>query len=81
MARGLTREHGWTLAEVLPLCTRNPAAALKLKRKGRLQPGLDADLQIIRRDSLDLVHVFARGRQLLKDGEVVGRDAEVESGA
>lgn len=77
---GLIQEHGWTLAEVLPLCTRNPATVLKLKRKGRLQPGLDADIQILRRDSLDLVHVFARGRQLLKDGQIVARDAEAESG-
>lgn len=77
---GLIQEHGWTLAEVLPLCTRNPAAVLKLKRKGQLQAGMDADLQIMRRDTLDLVHVFARGQQLLKDGQIIARDAEVESG-
>ncbi|HEY0606413.1 MAG TPA: amidohydrolase family protein [Herpetosiphonaceae bacterium] len=75
---GLIREHGWTLAEVLPLCTRNPAAVLKLKRKGQLQPGMDADIQILRRDSLDLMHLFARGQQLLKDGQLVAHDAEAD---
>ena len=75
---GLIREHGWTLAEVLPLATRNPATVLKLKRKGQLQRGLDADLQILRRDSLELVHLFARGRQLLKDGQLVVEDAQAD---
>lgn len=71
---GLIQEHGWSLSEVLPLCTRNPAAVLKLKRKGRLEAGMDADLAIMRTGSLDLVHVFARGHHMLKDGEVVAQN-------
>jgi beta-aspartyl-dipeptidase (metallo-type) len=65
------RDHGWSLAEMLPLCTSNPAKVLQLKQKGSLQAGLDADVLIMRRDTLEVVHVFARGRQMVKDGEMV----------
>ena len=37
----------WSLEAVLPLLTANPAAALKLRRKGRLQPGADADILLL----------------------------------
>jgi hypothetical protein len=36
-----------------------------------LQAGLDGDVLIMRRDTLEVVHVFARGRQMVKDGEMV----------
>lgn len=54
---------------VLPLCTRNPAAVLKLAQKGRLAAGLDADVLVLRHESLEIEHVFARGRQMVAHGE------------
>jgi beta-aspartyl-dipeptidase (metallo-type) len=59
------------LEEMLPAFTCNPAQALKLERKGRLTAEADADVLVLRRDTLDLVHVFARGRQMLRDGQVI----------
>jgi beta-aspartyl-dipeptidase (metallo-type) len=67
----LIHEHGWSLADMLPLCTSNPATALKLKRKGYLRAGMDADLLVMRQGNLDLVQLFARGNHLLKDGQIV----------
>lgn len=42
--RNLVAFTGRTLEEVLPLLTENPADALRLKAKGRIAPGMDADL-------------------------------------
>ena len=47
----LIKERRCTLPDALALVTRNPAAALKLVRKGRLAPGMDADLLVLERDS------------------------------
>lgn len=65
-------EHGLTLAELLPLFTRNVASLLRLPGKGRLQVGTDADLLVLDRD-LDLDAVLARGRWLVRDGQAVAR--------
>ena len=46
--RNLIRFTGHPLEDVLPLLSENPAAALRLDdRKGRVQPGLDADLVLL----------------------------------
>lgn len=63
------RDGGLPLAEVLPLFTTNPAAVLRLLRKGRLREQADADVVLLRRDSLQVVHVFARGLALVRDGK------------
>jgi beta-aspartyl-dipeptidase (metallo-type) len=72
--RTCVRDYHLPLAQVLPLVTANTAAALKLPRKGRLAPGLDADVLVLRRGSLDLVHVIARGRRMVQDGELVVKE-------
>lgn len=59
------------LEELLPLFTLNPAAALELQTKGALREGMDADLLLLRRDTLEVAHVFARGRQLVAQGQMV----------
>jgi beta-aspartyl-dipeptidase (metallo-type) len=64
-------EHGFPLEMLLPLVTTNTARVLKLHRKGRLEQGCDADALVLRRKTLDITHVFAGGRQLVRDGELV----------
>jgi beta-aspartyl-dipeptidase (metallo-type) len=59
------REVGLPLPEVLPLLTRNPASVLQLRRKGQLQARLDGDILVLEKATLRLVHVLARGRQVL----------------
>ena len=62
--------HRLPLEPMLRLVTANTAAALKLPRKGSLAPGCDADVLVLRRDSFEVVHVFARGRRLVDDGRL-----------
>lgn len=67
-------DAGLPLERLLPFVTTNPARILKLRDKGRIARGAAADVVVLRRDSLDLVHVFARGRQFVRDGEVIVRE-------
>lgn len=62
------RKSGLSLHAVLPFFTQNPASALQLKEKGHLRPGADADLAVFNARTLEIVHVFARGRQVLRHG-------------
>lgn len=63
---------GQPLERVLPAFTANPARLLKLPHKGRLGPGMDADLVV-----LDAGHridgVMARGRWHVRGGRVLVR--------
>jgi len=64
-------DHGFPLELVLSLVTANTARILKLDQKGRLERGCDADALVLRRKTLEITHVFARGRNLIRDGELV----------
>jgi beta-aspartyl-dipeptidase (metallo-type) len=66
------------LERALPLVTRNVAEALHLFRKGRLEPGADADVLVLRKDTLEIVHVIAKGRLLVRDGELQVREKFLE---
>ncbi len=77
----VVHELGMALEEALALVTTNPAAALQLERKGRLKVGLDADVLVLRRNTLEVVHVFARGRQMVVDGRVSVRSKHEEPAA
>jgi beta-aspartyl-dipeptidase (metallo-type) len=67
----LVEEQGFSLHQMLQLATSNSAAALKLPRKGRLSPGMDADLLVLDRDPLRIREVWARGKPLLRGGRVM----------
>ena len=45
--RNLIQFTGRSMEEVLPLLTKNPAEALRLSQKGRIAPGMDADLVLL----------------------------------
>ena len=45
--QNLIKFTGRSLEEVLPLLTANPADALRLESKGRIAPGMDADLVLL----------------------------------
>jgi beta-aspartyl-dipeptidase (metallo-type) len=64
-------EHCFPLELVLSLVTANTARVLKLDRKGRLERGFDADALVLRRKTLEITHVFARGKRLVRGGELV----------
>jgi beta-aspartyl-dipeptidase (metallo-type) len=52
----------------------NAADFYKLGRKGRIEPGRDADLLLLDAD-LGVVDVFARGRRMVANGEVLVKGA------
>ena len=64
------RERGVPLEEVLPVFTANTAAALKLSTKGHIAQDMDGDLLVLERETLEIRHLFARGRQLIADGRI-----------
>ena len=71
------------LETVLACLTSNAAAVLKLGAKGNLAPCKDADVLILKQDSLEIVHLFARGRHVIRDGHYVEpsrQEQQVESG-
>ena len=69
--RACVIEDGFALERVLPLVTTNTARVLKLDRKGRVEPGRDADALVLRRKTLEIMSVFALGRQLVRGGELL----------
>ncbi len=69
--RSCVREHDLPLEELLPHCTSNTAAVLKLQGKGRIEVGMDADLLAVDAATLDIVHVWARGRQMVRDRKAI----------
>jgi len=66
------------LDQALPLVTRNAAEVLHLDAKGRLKPEADADLVVLRKETLDIVHVIAKGKVLVRDGEILVRERFLE---
>jgi beta-aspartyl-dipeptidase (metallo-type) len=72
--RACVLDYGRELAQLLPLVTTNAARVLKLQRKGRIEPGMDADLLVLGRETLELVHVVAKGQVLMRDGIVTQQD-------
>ncbi|WP_257346668.1 beta-aspartyl-peptidase [Pseudalkalibacillus decolorationis] len=65
------KEQGLPLTEVLRFVTLNTANALCLPKKGRLQEGHDADVTIVNNETLEIEHVFAKGRHMLKDRKTI----------
>ena len=68
----IVRDGVLELSQAAALFTANPARFYRLDRKGRVEPGADADLLLLDSD-FRLVHVVARGRRAVIDGEIVLR--------
>ena len=66
--------EGLSLEDVLPLFTCNPARVLHLSNKGRVRVNMDADLLILDAQTLRIVHVLARGRQMVRHGQAVSAE-------
>ena len=69
--RAFVAEHGFALERVSPLATANTARVLKPDREGRLERGCDADALVMRRDALEIAHVYGLGKPAVRDGELV----------
>lgn len=65
------RELGIPFETALKTITSNPARILKLKNKGRIESGFDADLCLINKDTLELSGVIAGGKVMMKNKELL----------
>jgi beta-aspartyl-dipeptidase (metallo-type) len=61
------------LDSALRAVTSNPARILKLRGKGRLEAGADADIVLLAPGSLEITGVVAKGRWLMRDAVVQAR--------
>ncbi len=66
-------EEGIPLETALRVITSNPARILKLKFKGRLAPGMDADVVLVDPKDLEVRTVIAKGRLLMKSGKLLAK--------
>jgi beta-aspartyl-dipeptidase (metallo-type) len=55
----------------IKVITSNPAAALKLSNKGKLEKNLDADLVLLDKESLDIDTVIAKGQTMMLNKELL----------
>jgi len=61
------------LQTALAVVTSNPARIYKLRRKGSIAAGSDADLVLLEPGELAIRGVLANGRWLMKDGELLAK--------
>jgi len=71
--RDAVAEEGVPLGTALQVVTSNPARFLTLREKGRLAAGADADLVLLDPGTLEIRGVIAKGRWLLKSGDVLAK--------
>ncbi|MBP1636457.1 MAG: iadA [Acidobacteria bacterium] len=71
--REAVQEERVPLETALAPITSNPARILRLARKGRLAGGADADVVLLDPAALSVEGVIARGRWLMRGGEVLVR--------
>lgn len=69
--RAAVREEGVSLTDALRTVTENPAALLKLERKGGLKPGKDGDVVLLEEKTLEIDTVIAKGRLMIQDRKVL----------
>ncbi|MFW6381488.1 MAG: beta-aspartyl-peptidase [Bacillota bacterium] len=69
--RDAVQQQGIELEQALKVITSNPARILGLSRKGRLAPGMDADLVLLDREQLAIDTVMARGQLMVDRGELI----------
>lgn len=62
----LVQQGGVPIEEAFKIITANPAKNLGLKNMGQIGLGYQADLCVMNKD-LELIHVFARGKQMMKN--------------
>lgn len=63
--------EGVPLEKAISTITSNPANILRLKDKGQIAVGFDADMCLLDEDSLEIDTVIARGRIMLREKEVL----------
>lgn len=66
--------EGIPIEEAIKVITSNPAKILKLKDKGRIEMGKDADLVLVDKETMEIDTVIARGKIMAANKEVIVKD-------
>jgi len=64
-------DYGVSIVDAISSVTLNPAKVLKLKHKGRIEVGADADFVLAEKATLDIELVYARGKCMVRNGSPV----------
>jgi len=64
-------DEGVSMDKALMTITSNPANILKLHRKGHIKEGMDGDIVLIDKNTLEIDTVVAMGRIMILEGEVI----------
>lgn len=67
-------EEGIEIEKALKPITSTPSVALKLKNKGRIEKGKDADLVLVNKDTLEIDTVISNGKFLMKNKKSIVKD-------
>lgn len=65
------KEQNVSIEEAIKVITSNVAEILRLKDKGTIERGKDADLVMVDEESLDVDMVFAKGKRMVEDGKAL----------
>jgi beta-aspartyl-dipeptidase (metallo-type) len=66
----MVKQEGLPMETALGIITSNPADILKLKQKGRIRAGNDADLLLVSED-LEINSMMANGQWMMKEGKAL----------
>lgn len=69
--RDAVLEEGISIETALKVITENPANILKLRHKGKIEEGKDADLVILDKQEFKISHVIALGQVMVENGEAL----------
>ena len=67
----LIKHHNVPMEHALATISSSPADILKLKNKGRIEQGRDADLVLLRQDTLKIDKVFSMGQLMVDQGKAL----------
>lgn len=65
------KNHNVAIEKAIRVITKNPAEILALENKGTIEEGKDADLVIVKEDTLDIDLVIAKGKVLVEGGKAI----------
>jgi beta-aspartyl-dipeptidase (metallo-type) len=71
--RDAVQQEHIPLATALQVITVNPARSLKLRGKGQIAADVDADIVLLDATTLEIQGVIAKGRWLMKNGELLAK--------
>lgn len=69
--RELYFEENLELEKAVQIATSNPARILKLKNKGSIEIGYDADMVFLSKKDLEIDTVISKGQIMVKGGEAL----------